>query len=83
MEGYDDDATRCLPKMPKLFTTTGPQTEVVLYSALANDSTSHGLAACDADDEDKREQNNVQIEGAPNNVLYSTLMSPGDGKPMF
>ncbi|KAM0556902.1 hypothetical protein ACHAPJ_005575 [Fusarium lateritium] len=59
MEGHDDDdATRCLPKMPKLFTTPGPQPEVVLYSALANYSTTHGLAACDADDEGKREQNN-------------------------
>ncbi|KAF4965404.1 hypothetical protein FSARC_6798 [Fusarium sarcochroum] len=54
MEGHDDDAARCLPKMPKLFTTPGPQPEVVLYSALANDSTTHGLVACDADDQDKK-----------------------------
>ncbi|KAJ4254352.1 hypothetical protein NW762_009944 [Fusarium torreyae] len=83
MEGHDDDATRCLPKMPKLFTTPGPQPEVVLYSALTNDSATHGIAACDADDEDKREQNSVQVEEAPKNALYSTLMmfTIGEAQP--
>jgi len=89
MEGHNDNAARCLPKIPKLFTTTDHPTEVILFSASAPDEDSiksravHGLTTCETH-EDNTQQNDGQKERTPpSTALYSTLMSPGDRTATF
>lgn len=87
MEGHNDNAARCLPKIPKLFTTTDHTTEVILFSASAEDSIKsrvvYGLTTCETH-EDNTQQNDGQKERTPpSTALYSTLMSPGDRKATF
>ncbi|KAH7235736.1 hypothetical protein BKA59DRAFT_425859 [Fusarium tricinctum] len=88
MEGHNDNAARCLPKIPKLFTKTDHPPEVILFSASAPDEdlikshVVHGLTTCETH-EDNTQQNDGQKERTPpSTALYSTLMSPGDGKAM-
>ncbi|KAJ4139914.1 hypothetical protein NW768_001263 [Fusarium equiseti] len=86
MEGYDD--TRCLPKMPKLFTTP-PDThpDLVLFSASCDtedstkNTTPHAIDSCnDGGKDDHHEKDGKQVHTPPSNAPHSTLMSPGDGK---
>ncbi|KAG9500177.1 hypothetical protein J7337_008645 [Fusarium musae] len=91
MEGYDDNDSRCLPRMPRIFTPPDTQPEVVLFSAAADDENStkskvlHELATCDTETDDtlchdKEEEEEEEAEAGPSNAPHSTLMSPGGGK---
>ncbi|KAF4979561.1 hypothetical protein FZEAL_4265 [Fusarium zealandicum] len=75
MESNDDDATRCLPKFPKLFTTPS-HVEITLYRNDLNSKDSNqgqGTVPASANYMAKTEQANVLIEALPENPLYSTL----------
>ncbi|KAF4453493.1 hypothetical protein F53441_3850 [Fusarium austroafricanum] len=79
MEGYDDDA-RCLPKIPKLFTASDSQPEVVLFSTSSETednnegNTVHEIATCGTDDGDKAHQNTAPQEAPPSNAPHLTLI---------
>lgn len=89
MEGYDD--TRCLPKMPTLFTTAPDvHPDLVLFSASSDtenstkNTTPHALDTCnDGGKDDSHKTDGEQVHTPPSNAPHSTLMSPGDGKSMF
>jgi hypothetical protein len=89
MEGHDDNAARCLPKIPKLFTTPDHPLEVILFSASAaddNSTKSHvvdGLTTCETHNDNTHQDDGQKERTPPSNALYSTLMSPGDGKAML
>ncbi|KAF5601919.1 hypothetical protein FPCIR_2160 [Fusarium pseudocircinatum] len=84
MEGYDDNDSRCLPRMPRIFTPPDAQPEVVLFSAAADDESStkskvlHELATCGTETDDTPcHDKEEEAEAGPNNAPHSTLMSPG------
>lgn len=89
MEGYDD--TRCLPKMPTLFTTpSDAHPDLVLFSASSDtedstkNTTPHALDTCnDCSKEDSHGKDDEKVQTPPSNAPHSTLISPGDGKSMF
>ncbi|KAL5587703.1 hypothetical protein FOVSG1_012839 [Fusarium oxysporum f. sp. vasinfectum] len=89
MEGYDDNDARCLPRMPRIFTPSDTQPEVVLFSAAADDESStksktlHELGTCDTETDGTTCHDKEEAEAGPSNAPHSTLMSPGDGKAMF
>lgn len=90
MEGYDDNDSRCLPRMPRIFTPPKTQPEVVLFSAAADDESStkskvlHELATCDTETDDTPcHDKEGEAEAGPSNAPHSTLMSPGGGKVVF
>ncbi|KAF5604445.1 hypothetical protein FPANT_1494 [Fusarium pseudoanthophilum] len=85
MEGYDDNDSRCLPRMPRIFTPPDTQPEVVIFSAAADDESStkskvlHELATCDTETDDTAcHDKEEEAEAGPSNAPHSTLMSPGD-----
>ncbi|UPK91792.1 hypothetical protein LCI18_002727 [Fusarium solani-melongenae] len=75
MDANDDDATRCLPKFPHIFSPP-PQTEIILYpETLDAGGSSHGIAGHGATLAKKQGHNEVKIEPAPKEALYSGLAS--------
>ncbi|ENH65448.1 hypothetical protein FOC1_g10006830 [Fusarium oxysporum f. sp. cubense race 1] len=80
MEGYDDNDARCLPRMPRIFTPSDTQPEVVLFSAAADDESStksktlHELGTCDTETDGTTCHDKEEAEAGPSNAPHSTLM---------
>lgn len=82
MDANDDDATRCLPKLPHIFSPPH-QTEIILYPETLNaGGSSHGIARHGATLTKKQGHTEVKIEPAPKEALYSGLVSDGSGNAM-
>lgn len=82
MDANDDDATRCLPKFPHIFSPP-PQTEIILYPEhLDAGGSSHGNPSHGATLATKQAHNEVKIEPAPEETLYSGLVNDGSGNAM-
>ncbi|RSM01429.1 hypothetical protein CDV31_011362 [Fusarium ambrosium] len=65
MDANDDDATRCLPKFPHIFSPP-PQTEIILYPEhLDAGGSSHGNPGHEATLATKQGHSEVKIEPAP------------------
>ncbi|KAM0439983.1 hypothetical protein ACHAPT_001083 [Fusarium lateritium] len=86
MDASDDDATRCLPKFPHLFAPP-PQTEIILYpenldAGESSQATArHGVTVSTTKIANQG-SDNVKIEPAPQEALYSGLVSNGSGNAM-
>ncbi|KAL2689868.1 hypothetical protein Neosp_003931 [[Neocosmospora] mangrovei] len=73
MDANDDDTTRCLPKFPHIFSPP-PQAEIILYpETLDTLGSSHSIASHGATLATKQGHNEVKIEPAPKEALYSGL----------
>ncbi|KAF5648390.1 hypothetical protein F52700_1082 [Fusarium sp. NRRL 52700] len=75
MEGYDDNDSRCLPRMPRIFTPPNTQPEVVLFSAAAGDESStkskalHELPTCDTETDGTTCLDKEEAEAGPNETI--------------